>query len=270
MCKVLKVSKSGYYKWVNPQPSRRVITDEQLLQEIKDIFKDSMGNYGSPRITIELRERGYKVGENRVARIMKENRIFVQVKSQFKVQTTDSNHDLPISPNLLKQNFNVDEANTVWASDITYIKIASTWFYLCVILDLFNREVVGYTLSPHMKSSMVVETLHKAMIKKQPGRGLIFHSDRGSQFASGEFRQWLKYYGFNQSMSGKGNCYDNAPVESFFGRFKVEEVYKNIYKTFEYAQQRIFYYIEIFYNRKRKHSWNKGKSPFQYAANLVA
>lgn len=270
MCHAFDVSKSGYYKWVNPQPSRRAVTDEQLLKEIWKIFEESMKNYGSPRITQELRELGYRVGKNRVARIMRENKIFVRLKPQFRVQTTDSNHNLPISPNLLKQNFNVPKPNSVWASDITYVRIASKWFYLCVILDLFNREVVGYTLSPHMESSMVVDTLHKAMRNKRPGRGVIFHSDRGSQYASCEFRKWLKYYRFTQSMSAKGNCYDNAVVESFFGRFKVEEVYKNIYHTFDYATQRIFYYIECFYNRTRKHSSNKGKSPFQYAAKLVA
>jgi len=270
MCRILNVSKSGYYKWLTPRASRRTVSDEELLRMIKEIFKNSMENYGSPRITQALHDLGYRVGKNRVARIMRENHIFVRIKPQFKVKTTDSNHDLPISPNLLEQNFDVPEANSVWASDITYVRVGSKWFYLCVILDLFNREVVGYTFSPHMKTSMVIETLHKAMVKKQPGRGLIFHSDRGSQYASLDFRRWMKYYGFKQSMSGKGNCYDNAAVESFFGRFKVEEVYKNSYKTFEHARERIFYYIECFYNRKRIHSSNNGKSPFQYVMKLVA
>jgi putative transposase len=150
MCEILNVSKSGYYKWVNPLPSRRVVCNDELLVIVKKIFQDSMENYGSPRITQTLRDLGYRIGENRVARIMRENNIFVRVKPQFKVQTTDSNHDLPISPNLLEQNFDVPKPNLVWASDITYIRIGSKWFYLCVILDLFNREVVGFTLSTHM------------------------------------------------------------------------------------------------------------------------
>lgn len=270
MCKILSVSKSGYYKWQNPLPSKKLYSDAHLLKEIKLIFDENMRVYGSPRITLELRDLGFRVGENRVARIMRENRIFVEVKPQFRVQTTDSDHDLPISPNLLNQNFDVDQPNAVWASDITYIRIASKWYYLCVILDLFNREVVGYTLSSHMKTSMILETLHKAVKKKRPGKGVIFHSDRGSQYASKEFRKWLKYYGFVQSMSGKGNCYDNAVVESFFGRFKVEEVYRNIYGNSKFAGTRIFYYIECFYNRKRRHSCNGGKSPLQYNAKLVA
>ena len=260
MAQYFKVSVSGFYKWLKVKSclnGRR----ERMAVLVKSVFNEFNGVYGSPRITKELRARGHKISRKYVELLMRLNGWRAVLKPVFRVQTTDSNHDLPISPNLLMQNFTVKEINKVWVSDITYIRVGSAWLYLCVILDLANREVVGWQLSRRMDSRILVSALLKAVAKRKPLAGLIFHSDRGSQYASKVFRRWLKRFDMIQSMSRKGNCYDNACAESFFHSLKVEEVYRNKYDTEERARARIFNYIEGFYNSVRRHSTLNYESP---------
>lgn len=209
----------------------------------------------------ELQDRGVQVSENRVARIMAKSGICADTKPQFRIQTTDSRHDFPISPNLLEQNFTAERSNQIWCSDITYIRTGEGFGYLCVIKDLYDEKIVGWSFRRHMKTELILEALRSAVFRRRPGRGVTFHSDRGVQYASDAFRRELKLHGFRQSMSRKGNCYDNAPAESFFARLKVEEVYRNKYKTLSVAQRNLFDYIEGFYNRKRKHSRLDYRSP---------
>ena len=207
---------------------------------------------------------GYRVSENRVAKIMKNIGLSAQIKRKFRVLTTNSSHSYPISPNLLNQDFHVSEPNKAWVSDITYVKSAKGWLYLCVILDLFSRKVVSWSLADHMRTEMVIEALDRAVEPNKPQAGLIFHSDRGSQYASYRFRDKLNEYKFVSSMSRKGSCYDNAVAESFFGSLKVEEIHKNKYLNIFEVRRSIFEYIEIFYNRNRKHSYLGYKSPIKF------
>jgi putative transposase len=260
MAQYFKVSVSGFYKWFKVK-SRLNDRRERMAALVKSVFEEFNRVYGSPRIVKELRARGHKISRRYVELLMRLNGWRAVLKPVFKVQTTDSNHDLPISPNLLMQNFTVKEINKVWVSDITYIRVGSAWLYLCVILDLANREVVGWQLSRRMDSRILVSALLKAVANRKPPAGLIFHSDRGSQYASKVFRRWLKRFGMIQSMSRKGNCYDNACAESFFHSLKVEEVYRNKYNTEERARARIFNYIEGFYNSVRRHSTLNYESP---------
>jgi transposase InsO family protein len=264
MCRVLEVSRSGYHAWLARPQSNRGAENEALVEEIREIHKERRGTYGSPRITAELRDRGRRVGKNRVARLMKNEGISGKIAKKFRVQTTDSNHDYPISPNLLEQDFSVSRINRVWASDISYIRVGNGWIYICVVIDLCNREVIGWEISTSLNAEIAVAALRKAIRKRKPGRGVIFHSDRGVQYASCKFRKELKDNGFKQSMSGKGNCYDNAPVESFFHTLKVEEVYRKKYRTFEEAKRNLFDFIEVFYNTTRKHSSLFYMSPKEY------
>ena len=269
MCQILEVSKSGFRKWLTRGLSKRQQEDQLLLKHILAIFKQNRQSYGSPRMTGALRLLGFRVNQKRVERIMRENNVSAAAKKTFRPKTTDSSHKLAISPNLLRKN-KPAAAGQIWVSDITYIMVGESWVYLCMIMDLFTREIVGYTLAEHMRASMVVETLQKAVSRYQPGQGLLFHSDRGVQYASGKFRRWLTHFGFEQSMSAKGYCYDNAAAESFFKSLKIEEVYRNRYVAFEEAASAIFDYIEIFYNKRRLHSSLGMMSPADFAAKHAA
>ena len=270
MCSLLTISRSGFHAWVKPKRSKRALETQKLERIIRDIFYKFKGIYGSPRITSELHEMGYKISENRVAKIMRNIGLSGQSKAKFKVLTTNSAHAYPISPNLLKQKFRVCEPNKAWVSDITYIKLASGWLYLCVILDLFSRKIVGWSLADHMRTEMVIEALDRAARQNKPKKGLIFHSDKGSQYASYQFRDVLNKYGFISSMSRTGNCYDNAVAESFFGSLKTEEVYKNEYFNIFETRRNIFEYIDVFYNRHRKHSYLGYKSPIMFEQEYYA
>lgn len=241
-----------------------------LLEIIKKLFLEYRKKYGSPRIFRELKAQAHRVGEKRVARIMRENGLKSTYSRPRKPQTTLSKHDNPISPNLLQQNFDVEKPDMVWVSDITYIPSAEGWLYLCIVKDLCTREIVGYSLERHMRADMVVAALKRAVMRRRPREGLIFHSDRGSQYASNTFRAALTRFALRQSMSGRGNCYDNACAESFFGSFKCELVHDNYFKTFEEAQKMIFSYIEIFYNRQRRMACLGNLSPANYAAKRAA
>ena len=234
MCSFLEVSESGYYDWLVRRPSQREIENKNLLFEIKEIYHKNRKVYGSPRIADALNESrsdDKKIGENRVARIMKNNFISGNMKSSFKVQTTDSNHDKRISPNLLDQEFQAELPNQVWLSDITYIRTGEGFGYLCAIKDLYDERIVGWSFEKHMRTELVLKAFRKAVFSRQVHGKLIFHSDRGVQYASDEFRKELNLFGLTQSMSGKGNCYDNAPLESFFGALKTELVFHQQYAT---------------------------------------
>ncbi len=273
MCAVLDVSESSYRSWKsggNPQrKQRKRLTDAQMLTLIQAIHVEFKGAYGSPRMVRELRLRGFPASKERVERLMQENGIKAKHKRRFKV-TTDSKHNLPIAPNLLNRNFTPDAPNQVWTSDITYLWTGEGWLYLAIVLDLFNREVVGWSLKPRMTADIVTDALTMAWFRRKPAAGLIHHSDRGSQYASLIFQAKLKVYGIICSMSRKGNCWDNAPTESWFGGFKNERVYGERFETRDEGIAMTFEYIEIFYNRRRLHSTLGYKSPIQFLNNWIS
>nr|WP_242456745.1 IS3 family transposase [Prosthecochloris ethylica] len=222
MCRVLEVSVSSYYAWIQRLENHRAQENRQLCEAIQRMHEEKYQTYGSPRMTAELRKNGYKCSRPRVARLMQSLGIQAKTARKFKV-TTDSNHQEPIAPNLLDQEFHVDQPNEVWTSDLTYVRTGAGWQYLTVILELFNREIIGYSLSPRLTAESTVNVaLDMAVLHRQPPAGVILHSDRGVQYASKSFRKRLKKYGMIQSMSGKGNCYDNAVTETFFKTLKTE------------------------------------------------
>ncbi len=231
--------------------------------EIRKIYDGSKSRYGSPKITRKLQEQGHRVSKNRVARRMRDAGLRSKIRRKYKV-TTDSKHKFPVAANLLNRNFTVEVPDKVWVSDITYLATRSGWLYLTVIIDLFSRLVVGWSLSSSLGHEMVVTALKRAVRKRRPGKGLIFHSDRGVQYACTDFRKELGRHGFIQSMSRKGNCWDNAVAESFFGIMKTELVYHEKYEGHQDTLHSIFEYIEAFYNRERSHSTLGYLSPVEY------
>lgn len=256
MCKIFKVSKSGYYKWLHTKPSKRWQENEAMLIDIQEIFEKSHHTYGSPRIREELIRKGHNTSRPRIARIMRTAKIFAQRPRSFKV-TTDSSHSFPIAPNVLDRAFKVDAPGKVWVSDITYIKTSQGWVYLTVIIDLFDRKVIGWSLSNDLTAKNTSIAAWKMAIINRPISGeLIFHSDRGVQYACTDFVQLLKNSDNKviQSMSRKGNCWDNAVAESFFKTLKTECVYKHKYQFKTQAELSVFEYIETWYNKKRRHS----------------
>ncbi len=267
MATVFNVSRSRYYAWLKSGPSKHSIQDQEYYEIIKEIFEANKGNYGSPRIHDNMKKRGIRCACKRVARIMRENGIRARRKRKFKV-TTDSKHDFPIAPNLLDRNFTVEEPNSCWVSDITYISTYEGWLYLCVIIDLFSRMVVGWSIASHLRAELAIDALDMAVALRNPPKGLIFHSDRGIQYASRDFREKIAGYEIIQSMSRKGNCWDNACAESFFSTLKNEEVYKQKYKTKAEARQSIFEYIAVYYNRRRSHSFLDYMSPEEYESSM--
>ena len=269
MCKVLGVSRSGYYGWRKRPQRRRQRENDQVLMEIQESHKRSKEIYGSPRITEDLRAKGIRCGKNRVARLMRSNGIVARSRRKFKA-TTNSKHNLPVAENLLEQKFHTDRPNKIWASDITYIPTLEGWLYVVVVMDIFSRQVVGWAMSERMTADFVIRALSQAIIGRRPSAGLIFHSDRGVQYACNAFKDVLSQYGFRQSMSRKGNCYDNAMVESFFHTLKTEHVYSCRYTTRAEARQSIFEYIEMFYNRVRRHSTLGYRSPVCFEQEAVA
>jgi len=254
MSQILNVSRSGYYDWLVRPISRRELADKELFMEVEKIYYEFSRRYGSDRIHKELRDREIRTSRKRVERIMAENDLKSIYNTRKKVKTTDSNHDLPVSPNLLNREFEVMKPNLVWVSDITYIHSRQGWLYLCQIKDLFSRKVVGWSIADHMRTEMVLEALDMAVKTRSPKPGLLFHSDRGSQYCSRIFRDALNDYQMISSMSRKGNCWDNAPAESFFATLKCELVNHVFFKNLDDAKRQIFQYIEFFYNRIRKHS----------------
>ena len=233
------------------------------------IEKDNYGAYGSPRMTVELNNQGYCCSENTVAKIMKLNQIRAIPKKRF-VNTTDSNHDYVVFDNILDRDFEASKPNQKWVSDITYIWVDGGWRYLCAIIDLYSRMIVGWAFEEHMKTSLLITALKMAVRSRNPKKGLIFHSDRGVQYAGRKFRKYTELYGMRQSMSRKGNCWDNSCAESFFKTIKSEFLSKRKFLTQEDARMGIFEYIESFYNTRRLHSSNGYKSPMSFEENKVA
>ena len=270
MCDVLKVSKSGYYSWANQDfPSARSLENKKLSQEIHRIFLEHKGRYGSRRIRRVLINKEILISRKRVCKLMKSQSLFCKTKRKFK-QTTDSKHDLPIAPNLLKRDFSPLKTNQAYVGDITYIPTQEGWLYLAVVIDLFSRQVVGWSMNERMKATLVNDALLMAIWTRKPGRGLISHTDRGSQYASHSHRKLLSLHGIEQSMSRKGNCWDNAVAESFFHTLKTELTHHEKFKTRAEAKQEIFNYIETYYNRVRMHSVNDYLSPVEYENAQIA
>jgi transposase InsO family protein len=263
MCKVLEISRSGYFQWSKRGPSRRLLENIALFVRIKEVHALSHKTYGSPRITHALAKDGPIYNEKRVARIMKENGLRAKMSKKFKV-TTDSSKTKTIFPNLLQQNFTADAPNCVWTSDITSVDTGEGWLYLTVVLDLFGRRVVGSEKSDNMRKETIAKAIQRAIDFRNPGPGVIFHSDKGSQYGSDLVVKLLKDNGFKQSMSGKGNCYDNAVTESFFHSLKTEWLAGCRFKTRKEAEVAIFEFIEMFYNPIRLHSSLRYMSPIQF------
>jgi transposase InsO family protein len=263
MCKVIKVSRSSYYQWLNHSDCNRVKQDKELLLLIKLIFEEGRGNYGSRTIKKKLEQRGQFISRRRTIRLMRAENLICKTKRKFKA-TTDSNHKLPVAPNLLNREFKVDKPNCCYVGDITYIATGEGWLYLATVIDLYSRKVVGWSMADNMKAELVNKALLMAIWQRKPGRGLVWHTDRGSQYASHSHLKIIDQHGIKQSMSRKGNCWDNSVAESFFHTIKNELIYQCKFKTREEAKNVIFEYIEVFYNRIRAHSTNNYLSPVEY------
>jgi transposase InsO family protein len=269
MCRLFLVERSAYYGWLQRGESKRSIEDRTILAEIIDIRKDERKrSYGAPRMQAELQSRHRDCGRNRTARIMRKANIVAKTKKKWKA-TTNSGHHYPVAANLLEQNFLTDRPDRIWTSDITYIWTEEGWLYLCIVLDLFSRKVVGWCMSECLKKEIVLSAINHAVLRRRPVADVIFHSDRGVQYACNETVELLKKFKFIQSMSRKGNCYDNAVTESFFHTLKTEHVFWRKYKTRAEARQDIFNYIESFYNRERRHSKLDYISPADYENNWL-
>ena len=260
MCRALKVSRSGYYAWRSRPESTRAKTDRELTRVIRRFHFDSGGVYGSPKILDDLHDEGFKVGRNRVARLMRTAGLSGCPKRRFRVKSSKVPGHL-VSSNLLNQNFHAEHANERWSSDITYIHTAQGWLFLAVVMDLYSRRIVGWSMNSRMSRHLVIDALRMAVDRRQPAEGLVYHSDRGAQYMSDDFVAELKENGFKPSMSGSGCCYDNAVVESFFGVMKRERVNRVSYRSRAEAQSDVFEYIEVFYNRKRRHGYLGNISP---------
>ncbi len=271
MCRILNVSKSGYYDWLNRSDSERRKSNQELDIKIQHLFhKEHEGRAGYLRIHQDLRAEGLLVSKNRVYRRMREMGLKADMKRSFRPTTTDSKHKLPLAPNLLNQDFQSSNLDKIWLSDITYIPVSGKWVYLFAIKDLFNREIIGWELGSTLESKHLLKAFEKALIRREHPKKVIFHSDRGVQYASEDFRKTLNTNEFIQSMSRKGNCYDNAPMESFFKTLKVEEVYKRKFNTIKEAQYFLFDYIERYYNRRRRHSALGYLTPVEFREKITA
>jgi transposase InsO family protein len=253
MCRLLEVSRAGFYAWRTKTEAIREKEDRRLAVEIAVIHAESRQRYGSPRVHAELQGRGKKTSRKRVARLMRQQGLRARGKRRFRT-TTDSAHEFPVAANVLKRDFEVEAPNTAWVTDITYIWTREGWLFLVVILDLFSRRVVGWSMSERITRRLALDALSMALRRRQPPRGLIHHSDRGSQYASAEYRRMLAANGIVCSMSRRGDCWDNAVAESFFSTIKLELVYENDWATRTEARAAIFEYLEVFYNGERRHS----------------
>ena len=263
MCRIFSVSRSGYYRWRGRPDSRHSLENKRLDVHIKAIYKQHKGRYGSPKIADELKDRGFRVSKNRVARRMREAGLRSIVKRKYRL-TTNSKHSHPVADNLLKRDFTASAPNKVWVSDITYIATDRGWLYLTVFLDLYSRMVVGWALSSSLGSQLVQMALRRAIQRRRPGAGLMIHSDRGVQYACKEFRQMLEKHKIVQSMSRKGDCWDNAVAESFFKTVKTEWAYHVDLQDIHHVKREIFEYLELFYNRERLHATLGYQSPAEY------
>lgn len=266
LCEALGVTRSGYYAWLKRDKSSWERANDELGERIVRIHQESRGTYGCPRIQVELRHQGVRVSRKRVARLMRKRGVKVRRRRAWVRRTTDSNHLLPVAPNLLNRTFDQKAPNQAWVGDITYVRTDEGWLYLATLLDLYSRKVVGWSMSDRIDRVLALNALEMAVQKRKPDAGLVHHTDRGSQYASGDYRKALKSYGMVASMSRKGNCWDNAVAESFFSTLKSE--LSGGYRSREEARRAIFEYIEVFYNRKRRHSSIGYLTPNEFEARL--
>lgn len=266
MSKMLGVSRSGYYCFTKRKPSQRKQEEDRLLRKIQEIYEMSRQTYGSPRIHAELKDQGETCSKQRVAKLMKKAGIMAKMTKKFKV-TTKVNPKAKAAPNLLKQNFTAYQPNSRWVADISYIWTNEGWLYVAAVLDLFSRKIVGLAMEDRMTDDLVIAALKQALIHRSPSSDLVHHSDKGSQYSSRNFQKVLAEYHITASMSGTGNCYDNSAMESFFHTLKTEHVYFERYQTREQAKQSIFEYVEVFYNRQRRHSTLNYKTPLAFEEN---
>lgn len=267
LCELLEVSTSGYHEWRGRKPSARQRANEHLVSQIRVLHAESFGSYGSPRVHVALRRRGQNIGRERIRRLMQENQIVGRHRRK-RCRTTDSNHALPVAPNLLNQNFACDRPNTVWLADISYLPTDQGFLYFAGMKDLCTKKIVGWSMSTTIDAKLAVDALLMAITRQQPSAGLVVHSDRGSQYASADFRAKLGEYGMRQSMSRRGNCYDNAPMESFFSSLKGEYLEHQRFATHEAARAAVFAYVETFYNPLRLHSSIGYRPPNEFESML--
>jgi transposase InsO family protein len=263
MCKALNVSPSGFYAWRSRPVSAREMANRELVKKIEAVYYDSYETYGSPRVYHELKSQGVPCSENRIARLMRLRGLVAKQVRRYKT-TTKRNKKHPVAPNLLKRDFRADRPDHKWLTDITYIPTQEGWLYLAVILDLYNRGIVGWAKSERMTSDLTISAMKMAIRERRPGGGLIHHSDQGSQYTDGTYQALLRNHGIQASMNGVGTWYDNAPMESFFGTLKSELVHHRTYHTRDEARPDLFFYIEAFYNRRRRHSSLDYLSPEAY------
>lgn len=268
MCSVLRVSKSGFYRWLKSPVGKRAQARQELGDAIARVHASNRGVYGSPRVHAVLVGEGREVCCNTVAKVMKDRGIKARTHRRFRIVTTDSKHAHAIAPNVLDREFTAAKPNTHWTTDITYIPTAEGWLYLASVMDLCSRKIVGWSMAEHMRAELVCDALAMAIRTRRPGAGLVHHSDRGVQYACVQYQSMLEAHGMTLSMSGKGNCYDNAPTESFWGKLKTELVYQEEFATHTQARAEIFEYIECFYNRTRLHSSLDYVSPERFEAEL--
>ncbi|GFN31038.1 transposase [Paenibacillus curdlanolyticus] len=259
----MEVSRSGYYKWVGRPESKRERQHKEWTEQVKEVYDTSRQLYGSPKVTRELNKKGVSISERTVTRIMKENGIRSKTVKKYKA-TTNSKHSLPVHENVLNREFTASKPNEKWVTDITYVSTGEGWLYLASVMDLFSRKIVGWHMSERMTKELVLSALRQAYGRQCPDKGLIHHSDRGSQYASLDYQKQLQIYEMTGSMSRKGNCYDNACIESFHSVLKKELIYLNKYETRAEAKKSIFEYIEVFYNNQRIHSSTGYRTPSEF------
>jgi putative transposase len=263
MCCVLEVSENGYFNWRKRGICKRKLDDTQLSERIEDAFHENRGVYGSPRIHAELKEQGVRCGRKRIVRLMQEKEIMARRKRR-KARKTESTHQFPLAPNILERNFTADTPNQKWMTDMTFIATYEGWLYLAGVIDAYSRKLVGWAMGKEHDAELVKKALQMALVQRDPEAGLVHHSDRGSEYASKSYQDMLHQRGIQVSMSRKGDCSDNAMIESFWGTLKEEGIGQEIYRTREEAKTAVFDYIEVFYNRKRKHSSLGYLSPVAY------
>lgn len=268
LCTALQVSPSGYYAWLHRQPSARTRANDDLVRVIRQLHQHSRQTYGAPRIRLELRAQGLSVGRHRVARLMRRSGLRGVQKRSWRPRTTDSRHEQPVAPNRLKELCAPGTINQAWVADITYIPTAEGWLYLAAIMDLCSRRIVGWTAEAHLKTTLVKEALRQALVDRRPAPGLLHHSDRGVQYCSVEYRTLLQNHGLSVSMSAQGHCYDNAAMESFWSTLKTELIHRHNWRTRAQAKLAIFEYLEMFYNRRRRHSALGYQSPIDFENQL--
>ena len=268
MCHLLQVSRSGYYAWVDRPPSRRAVRRAELTERIRQVHAESFGTYGSPRICAERIEREVDVCVNTVAKLMRRADLRAVTHKRLAARTTDSGHGLPVAPNVLERQFAAERPDRKWVCDITYVRTGEGFLYLAAVMDLCSRRIVGWAMAEHLRTELCLEALGMALESRRPAEGLVHHSDRGVQYASVAYQEKLAERGIACSMSRRGDCWDNAAMESFWGTLKTEWVYHQEYATREEARQSIFRYIECWYNRKRRHSAIGYVSPEAFEASL--